>query len=444
MKTKLIAAIAFALALGFSSLAAPGDYSVTVTAGTPTNNMQPTARYWLDYPGNTNSAGDPNWSYFTGTAEIMNETMSGLNITGWVVESLFSPVLSVTTNNFVALTAVYIGDNGYPDYTPVTTSNVFDIITGGVAPDAQLGVGAVFTAPALWYSAFGTPITAEEYGRLLRRACETCPVSPSPVAGNMNWWDGYDVPGAAFELSYATTLGSWSNQGSQSVATNGYIAYTNPVSYSSLGFSRLVCTNNGGATTNRFTNVLGYAQMVFPQGKTAFAHPFSTVRSTVAHVFTNVPNNAGVLSQVGSSLTFVTNLFTGGAWSNPNQSLPAGKGFLFLNPNATAYTNLFQGKVPGGNLTNNPTGQYSLIANLVPKAGYLTDLGFSPGSEEINVMLWNGSAWIDCIWTPEDGWSDMEGFSSDPEKGPYIGIGQPLAVEKYGTANPTWIQTFIP
>ena len=146
-------------------------------------------------------------------------------------------------------------------------------------------------------------------------------------------------------------------------------------------------------------------------------------------------------------MTFTTNLFNGSNWNNPNQEFPPGAGFLVLNTNATAFTNLFLGNVKKGSLTNSPANGavFSFLANQIPKAGYLADLGFDNDDDEaVSLHLWNGTAWVETTWTESEGWTPLSGFTIDEEKGPFLTVGQPVIVQEHGSASPKWIQTVIP
>src|SRR5262249_39499843 len=129
-------------------------------------------------------------------------------------------------------------------------------------------------------------------------------------------------------------------------------------------------------------NVVGYVNVVIPAGYSMLNNPLDAGgNNTVVTLFGDGQFGAGpmdnntvfVWNGTGFSSTFLDSFST---WSDPNVQLNPGRGFMIQNGNAP-FTNTFVGTVLQGTLNNtniaNVGPQYSILGNMVPKAGYLGD-----------------------------------------------------------------------
>lgn len=371
----------------------------------------------------------------------------------------YADIIAVGTNSFSAFTVSY--------YHQVTEEGAWTnaVYTYEVTPSwpdiwSEKGGGATFSYgdSEPFIDPFGDYLTTKKYRYLSewRLDLEPPPNWPRPrptvrLAPGIEResdrlpvvWESLAHPGMVFKTQFGTALDSYGSPVAADHGTNGYAELSNPISTSSaLGFCRIVVTNSGGSTTNYSTNLTGYALMTFPQGKTAFANPFDKGDIRVSSLFPDATEGMGVLQHT-YNFSFVTNLFTSGGWTDPDMPIRRGKGFIFLNPNSTTFTNLFYGDVPDGASQNTPSGFYSFIANKIPRAGYLLDLGFLTDDDTADVYIWNGSSWLEASMSDSE-WTGDTGMTVDSEKGPWIGVGQPFIYRRYGSSDPSWDQTFIP
>jgi len=196
-------------------------------------------------------------------------------------------------------------------------------------------------------------------------------------------------------------------------------------------------------------NVVGYVNVPVPVGYSLIANPLNAGNNTVSNVFNSaVASGAAVGSTVytwnGTSLTPNQNDQFDTTWQNPSLVLAPGTGFFFYNPNAP-FTNTFVGEVNQGALSKSiPTG-YSVHSSLVPLSGFLqTDLGITNAVPGDTVYLWTGTSLAPCVKDQFDGtWQPLNPpFSSDPNKGPVINIGQGFFYQNASGAAISWSRNF--
>ncbi len=103
---------------------------------------------------------------------------------------------------------------------------------------------------------------------------------------------------------------------------------------------------------------------------------------------------------------FTANVFQSGVWTDPNQILMPGEGFLIYAP--STFTNTFVGSVTQGLLTNTLPAGWSARASMVPQSGGLTtDLALRPQTP-IYVFLTQNGLLKQYVYLPAKGWLPSE------------------------------------
>ncbi len=123
-------------------------------------------------------------------------------------------------------------------------------------------------------------------------------------------------------------------------------------------------------------------------------------------------------AQGASALTaaqFTANVFSSGAWSDPNQDLPPGLGFIVYNPSSTGFTNVFAGQILTGTSTNSIPAGWSIRGSMVPRKGGLTAVNTLTPSPGDTVFLMSAGAVKQFSYSANATWTPSE---------PQTGIGE--------------------
>jgi hypothetical protein len=189
-------------------------------------------------------------------------------------------------------------------------------------------------------------------------------------------------------------------------------------------------------------NVVGYVNVVVPNGYSALANPLKASDNTVSNLFSGSPGAVGNTVYTWDGAGFVANFYDdlAGEWANPSLDLSPGTGFFVNNP-GPAYTNTFVGEVMQGNLTNNVPAGYTLTASKVPQGGFTQDLGLNAAFGDF-IYLWDGSGFVATFYDDLAGeWTPAAGFTVDPAKGPQVGVAQSFFYRNVTGAG-TWVRSF--
>ncbi|HMJ64498.1 MAG TPA: hypothetical protein VK615_04030 [Candidatus Binatia bacterium] len=156
-------------------------------------------------------------------------------------------------------------------------------------------------------------------------------------------------------------------------------------------------------------NVVGYVNVDLPWGMSLIGNPLLQTNMTLGYLFPTAPDGAQVLVLVGND--YDSSVFSAAtmSWSKPWFELALGRGFFFVNPSRTAFTQTFVGEVLTGSLTNPLPAGVSLKASLIPQAGSINTLHNIPGQPGDNLFTYFSDAeargrYIRSTFTATNAW----------------------------------------
>jgi len=136
-------------------------------------------------------------------------------------------------------------------------------------------------------------------------------------------------------------------------------------------------------------NAVGYVNKSLVAGYTLISNPLNGTNNLLSTILPIVPEDTIVLKWDSATQSFGTpSQYYGGLGWLPDTTLNPGEGAFINSPTATTVT--FVGEVPQGNLTNQISGNYSLLAHVVPQSISLANPSVNfPVLEDDLVLFWD-------------------------------------------------------
>jgi hypothetical protein len=241
---------------------------------------------------------------------------------------------------------------------------------------------------------------------------------------------------APVQIDTSPDLENWSSYASFTLGTGGSYAYTDTAATTPIRFYR------ASYGSSRSCNIVGYADVTVRQGTSLISNPFNLDGvNHISEVLPGVPLNTTLSKWRDTQQDWVTSTFAtpptlpssppggGGAWSDPNMTLPPGEGAKIYTP--SAFVKTFVGEVVQGYATNSIPNLSSLRSSIVPQAGrVVTDLALPVRSGESVKRMING---VETTYTYNGGaWSPAE---------PAVSIGESFWNIKSGVLR--WDRNFL-
>jgi len=139
-------------------------------------------------------------------------------------------------------------------------------------------------------------------------------------------------------------------------------------------------------------NAVGYVNKSLVAGYTLISNPLNGTNNLLSTILPVVADGTFVLKWNAASQTFSdpSQYYDGLGWL-PDATLAPGEGAFINAPAATTVT--FVGEVPQGNLTNQISGNYSLLAHIVPQSISLANPSVNfPVLDGDFVLFWDTAA----------------------------------------------------
>ena len=242
-------------------------------------------------------------------------------------------------------------------------------------------------------------------------------------------------PGASVEVKASDDLVTWTSLGTVTL-TGGSYNYVD----TAAGHRFYRVQENGACSVN----TIGFIQVTVPANGTAMvANQLNNpAGNTVPVLFAGA--QVGTVVQKWNSTTqgYTASqyVYAHGSvhWNNPTATLNPGEGAFIGNPTATPWTVTFVGDVPQGQQVNNdlPTtaGNYSFISSIIPRAGYLSTLGFPP-VEGDQIVKWIGGQLVTTATYTSGNWSSPT---------PTVAIGESFLVQSGSSVSSRqpWTENF--
>lgn len=151
---------------------------------------------------------------------------------------------------------------------------------------------------------------------------------------------------------------------------------------------------------------MGYVRIVLGSGTTFIANPLKVPDNRVVKLF--VEASEGTELYTFSNGKFSTNRLNGGVWTNPDQTLEPGEGFVVYNPSGRQFAAIFQGELLTGDLVINVPDGLSIKSSKVPQRGGITSaLGLQLRPFD-NVYRWKGNRFEVYTFLPSGSWMPSE------------------------------------
>jgi len=235
------------------------------------------------------------------------------------------------------------------------------------------------------------------------------------------------APGQTYQVQAGTDLRHWTTLLTDAAQRSTVEYLDNSAANFSFRYYRVL---SGELCSS---NVVGYATVTVPPGFAMLANPLMAESNTIDALFPNLPKGT-TLTKFDTHLFKLTkNVFDGGKWSNPGDTLLPGEGAILFNPSADFKTLRISGEVQQGELSIPIPAGFSVRSSPVPVPGQLdTDLQFPAAEDDVvhlfdrdrqryTVYAYNGGK-----WTPEP---------------PILAVGESFWVGKTFAGN--WSRTLL-
>lgn len=182
-------------------------------------------------------------------------------------------------------------------------------------------------------------------------------------------------------------------------------------------------------------NIVGYVNVVLPQGFSMIANPLNGTNNGINTVIPNPGVGSILYKFTGGSFSEIAENFGPGSW-DVNLTLSPGEG-AFIQVPARA-TNTFVGEVITGTTTNPIPAGFSIRSSIVPQSAGLTGtngLGFPAVAGDF-IYRFNPVA-----QTYTEIFESFGGDAWDPAR-PVPNVGESFWVQKVAATN--WVRTFNP
>jgi len=125
-------------------------------------------------------------------------------------------------------------------------------------------------------------------------------------------------------------------------------------------------------------NIVGYINVALPWGMSLIGNQLLQTNMTLGYLIPTAPDGAQVLMLVGNDYDSSVFSTASMSWSKPGFELALGRGFFFVNPSRTTFTQTFVGEVVTASTNPLPAG-VSLKASILPQAGSINTVQNIPG-----------------------------------------------------------------
>jgi hypothetical protein len=155
---------------------------------------------------------------------------------------------------------------------------------------------------------------------------------------------------------------------------------------------------------------------------------------TVAQLIPNPPENTVIFKYNDGVGYDPANIFELGAWGDPAQTIPPGKGVFVKVPGGQTLTITFVGEVPQGPASNkNLIANFNMTGSVVPQAGAITTVLQYPADENDVLYKWDvaGQAYLPVFIFELGAWGPSE---------PSLAVGEAVFLKP--AAARTWNRNF--
>jgi len=151
---------------------------------------------------------------------------------------------------------------------------------------------------------------------------------------------------------------------------------------------------------------MGYVTITCGPGIRLAANPLKVPDNRVVKLFAQASEGTEIYTL--SNGKFSTNRFSSGVWTNPDQALEPGEGFLVYNRSGTQFRAIFQGEILTGNLDNTIPSGLSIKSSKVPqRGGVMSALGLRLAPFD-NVYRWRSNRFDVYTFLPNGTWMPSE------------------------------------
>jgi len=248
-------------------------------------------------------------------------------------------------------------------------------------------------------------------------------------------------PASSYWGVYSSTdLTAWTLAGSVTLNGSGTGTYTDSgISGVPYQFYHLVNSND-------CSSAIGFVRLTVPgtnglAGFKMIADQLIATNNNLNGLFnpmidgTYLPSGSQI--QFWNGTSYVTNIWSSGAWSpNGNSTLLPGGGAFIDNGGTNPITVSFAGLVPESVTNYITNGVYMIYSALIPKAGGVQTVFGYPPSRKDTIERWNSSGYFNSYnyyYLPSPGWSPSE---------PIVNVGESFFLD--ATTTKTWIMNYSP
>lgn len=151
---------------------------------------------------------------------------------------------------------------------------------------------------------------------------------------------------------------------------------------------------------------VGYINVLLKPGLNLVGLQLDSANRSVASLFTDMPDGSAIYKIVDG--LYATNIYEGGRWERPDETISVGEGVFVFNPSTLSKTVTFVGELLQGDLTNSIPAGLSIRCAMIPKSGKLgANLGLRLSAFD-NVYLNINNTLKVFTFLPDGNWKPSE------------------------------------